>query len=405
MKTVLITAYAVNPFKGSEDGMGWNFIAEVAKSYKVIAITRENNAPAIEKYMHENKQSHFANIQWLYFDLPKAVRFYKKGGRGAMLYFYHWQNAIVGFIQRKKLQFDLVHNLNFHNDWTPTFLWKLGKPLVWGPVGHHSPIQSQFTNWYSPTTKLMDFSRKVVKQAVRFLPGWKTAHRHTNLLLKMNTNAVQYANNQNAVIMPSVGIEVSVTLTARKHIPNTLNLISIGRLVPLKGFDLTIAAFAQVVAKYPFATLTIVGSGPEEEKLKQYAKELQVFHLITWHNWMDRSQLWNLYKAANCFLFPSHEGAGMVVAEAMKEGLPVVCLDNDGPGELVPANSELKAKIGSRETTIKHLAEKLELLITNPELFNKESEQNIEKVKTELAWNAKGEKLTDYYNTVLNSVQ
>jgi len=53
-KTILATAYAVNPYKGSEDGMGWNLVCQVARFNKVIAITRENNQEHIEKYMLEN---------------------------------------------------------------------------------------------------------------------------------------------------------------------------------------------------------------------------------------------------------------------------------------------------------------------------------------------------------------
>jgi hypothetical protein len=54
MKTILATAYAVNPYKGSEDGMGWNMILQIARFQKVIAVTRENNEPKIAQYMKEN---------------------------------------------------------------------------------------------------------------------------------------------------------------------------------------------------------------------------------------------------------------------------------------------------------------------------------------------------------------
>ena len=54
MKTILASAYAINPYKGSEDGMGWNFVLQIAKYNQVIAITRENNRPHIEKYIAEN---------------------------------------------------------------------------------------------------------------------------------------------------------------------------------------------------------------------------------------------------------------------------------------------------------------------------------------------------------------
>jgi hypothetical protein len=52
MKTVLITAYAVNPYKGSEDGVGWNISNEISKKYKVILITRKNNIPHIARCKH-----------------------------------------------------------------------------------------------------------------------------------------------------------------------------------------------------------------------------------------------------------------------------------------------------------------------------------------------------------------
>ena len=50
-----------------------------------------------------------------------------------------WQLGLALWLRRRRLDedVDVVHNLNFHNDWTPSFLWLLGRPLVWGPIGHH----------------------------------------------------------------------------------------------------------------------------------------------------------------------------------------------------------------------------------------------------------------------------
>ena len=47
----------------------------------------------------------------------------------------------------------------------------------------------------------------------------------------------------------------------------------------------------------------------------------------------------NIFQNGVAFLFPSHEGAGMVVTEALSFGLPVICLDNAGPGELIDSSS------------------------------------------------------------------
>ena len=50
-KEVLITAYAVNPYKGSEDGTGWNISRELAKNNVVHVITRKNNQKEIDRYL------------------------------------------------------------------------------------------------------------------------------------------------------------------------------------------------------------------------------------------------------------------------------------------------------------------------------------------------------------------
>jgi len=144
MKKILITAYAVNPYKGSEDGIAWNIIEQVGRYNKVIAITRKNNQAAIEQYQQTKKGIVESQLQFEYFDLPSWMRFWKKGSRGALLYHYLWHFAVIFFIKRKQFAFDLAHHLNFNNDWTPSFLWVLGKPFVWGPIGHHPKIPYEY---------------------------------------------------------------------------------------------------------------------------------------------------------------------------------------------------------------------------------------------------------------------
>ena len=88
MKTILLTAYAINPYKGSEDGMGWNFVLQAARHQRVIAVTRRNNRPHIERYLSEHTIAQVNNITFLYFDLPAWTCFWKKGPTLSLIYFY-----------------------------------------------------------------------------------------------------------------------------------------------------------------------------------------------------------------------------------------------------------------------------------------------------------------------------
>ena len=124
-RTILITAYAVNPYKGSEDGTGWNISRELSKTNKVIVITRKNNRQEIERYLSENPNSeNLENLTFYYHDLPQWVMTIKKklGERGYVLYFYLWQLFMPFFIKKINSSltlhmlsiFTATVNLNFY---------------------------------------------------------------------------------------------------------------------------------------------------------------------------------------------------------------------------------------------------------------------------------------------------
>ena len=102
MIKILITAYDINPYKGSEASTGWNFTIQVTRENKVVAITRKNNKQNIEKYIKENNIS-TENLEFKYYDLPYWMRFWKKGSRGSSLYFYLWQMFMPIFILKNKI--------------------------------------------------------------------------------------------------------------------------------------------------------------------------------------------------------------------------------------------------------------------------------------------------------------
>ena len=139
----------------------------------------------------------------------------------------------------------------------------------------------------------------------------------------------QFPNNQSATDGPSIIQDSKFTI------------LSIGRLVALKGFDLTIDAFATFYQSLPITEqenvqLVLIGKGPQKKFLDKSIEKYNLpLNSILYFDWMDRAALFEYYRAARVFFFPSHEGAGMVVPEALSYGLPILCFDNVGPGELM----------------------------------------------------------------------
>lgn len=406
MKTILATTYAVNPYKGSEDGMGWNYVLQIAKNNKVIAITRENNQYAIEKYMDKHPNVLYKNITFLYFDLPYWMRWWKKGGRGAMLYYWMWQKGVIGFVNKQNLTFDIAHNLNFHNDWTPSYLWKLGKPFVWGPVGHHPLIPKQYLQKYSIKYLLKDRFTWLVKNYFwKYSSALENTAKNADFVWCMNASVPEklHLKPTQYEIIPSVASQDFGFLPYAHS--NKFTFISVGRLVPLKGFDLTLQAFAAFYhnlseIEKANTELLIVGSGPEEKRLIKMASDLNIKENVQFILWMERAELMKIFKQAQVFLFPSHEGAGMVVPEALSFGLPVVCLDNCGPGSFITDRCGIKISEDGYENTVDNLAKAINHLYKDKTLYanmRHESRVQFEKV---FHWDRRGEQLAKIYESL-----
>jgi glycosyltransferase involved in cell wall biosynthesis len=146
-------------------------------------------------------------------------------------------------------------------------------------------------------------------------------------------------------------------------------LLCAARLYYWKGIHIAIRAFAQLLSQCPEARFTIVGSGPEEHRLKAEAARYDVADHIDFVSWVPQQQLFDLYESHDLFVFPSlHDSAGFVVLEAMSRGLPVVCLDLGGPKDTVTPNSGVIIKTAGLNTAqvASRLGAELTDLITSP---------------------------------------
>jgi glycosyltransferase involved in cell wall biosynthesis len=406
MKTILTSTYAMNPYKGSEDGMGWNFVKEIARNNQVISVTRKNNQEQIDKFMSENPNELYKNIKFLYYDLPYFLRFWKKKHRGALLYYYLWQICLPIFLWKNAVKFDVVHNLNFHNDWTPSFLWVFGKPFIWGPIGHHPMIPKRFLRYYSFKTLFADRARWILKKLFWTLdPFLKISVAKANKVLVMNTSVekVLKLSPQKMQLMRSVSAEPASA--TRQYNPNRFHVLSVGRFVALKGFDVAINSFARFYhlldnKQQKTVKLTLVGRGSEKERLEQLIHEGVISECTEIVNWVSREKLTDLYSQADIFLFPSHEGAGMVVAEALSFGLPVLCFDNVGPGEQIDSSCGLKVPYSNYENCKIAFCAYLFHLYKNPDFHQVLSEGAIEKFNKVHSWSTKAPVLKNIYDEV-----
>jgi colanic acid/amylovoran biosynthesis glycosyltransferase len=119
-------------------------------------------------------------------------------------------------------------------------------------------------------------------------------------------------------------------------------MASVARLVPMKGLDIAVAAFARVRAELPDARYVVVGDGPERAALEAQAAQLGVADAIAFEGERDNATAQALLAAADVAVLPcrrdsegNRDGIPVSLMEAGHLGVPVVSTTVSGVPELV----------------------------------------------------------------------
>lgn len=124
--------------------------------------------------------------------------------------------------------------------------------------------------------------------------------------------------------------------TPRTSLPSAPTIGVVSRLELIKGMDLVIPAFAQLLTQCPQARLLIVGDGSLRGKMEAQARDLGVEAHIEWCGRREQNVLQSFYERIDIFWMPSRsEGFGLSALEAMARGCPVVASDVGGLPELL----------------------------------------------------------------------
>ena len=343
--------------------------------HQVTVITRADNRRAIER----NSSSRCNAVLFLYYDLPRWVQRIRHHRGGKSIYYLLWQWFAYRHLKRMypAPPFDAVQHVSYVSIRYPSFMGGLGIPFVFGPVsgGERAPIHLRRS--FSWRGRLREYLRDISNALVKFDPLMRRTFRQAaRILVTPDTRALvpeQYQSKcvtRLAIALPQTYLDSAKP--ASRFMGPTLSLLYIGRLLDWKGLDLALHAVARLELLHRRVRFTIVGDGPAKPELMRLCRRLGIEDHVRWLPWIPFREVAQQYRSADLLLYPSlRDSGGMVVLEALAHGVPVVCTDLGGPGQIVdqscgfvvPAHQRYSMEVASA------LADAIERIADSPHLY------------------------------------
>ncbi len=193
------------------------------------------------------------------------------------------------------------------------------------------------------------------------------------------------------------GIDVSNFFTAKKFFSDDsiLHIGTVGRLVPVKGFDLFLAIACEVRNKVEGIKFSILGDGPMRDFLKNRAEELGLNGFVEFKGHLNNPQ--SYYQGLDIFINTSfHEGIPMSVLEAMACGVPVIAPKVGGIPEIIRNGIDGFLVKREKDSFVKACMN----LISNRELLFQMSENCKQRIKDYFS----AERMAEQYRQLYNSI-
>lgn len=404
MLKILINAYACSPDMGSEPGMAWNWVSNLAKFCELYIITEGEFREKIEEVVPTLEWG--KNMNFYYNPVSEEVRkmCWNQGDWRFYKYYREWQwkTYLMAKDICSKEKIDVLHQLNMIGFREPGYLWKLSKengvPFVWGPVDAKDKFPVAYLGGASMKTKLF-------MRLKNFLTVWQLKHSkrvrqaasQASVIFSASSNSKVSFNKYMAIDSPllnETGCYVQEHPLIDKSQKETFDVLWVGKLDFRKQLGIALQSVA--IADNENIRLHIVGGG-DAEPYKQLANTLCITDKCIWHGAVSHDEVQSIMQNSDVFFFTSvAEGTPHVVLEAIGNNLPVVCFDTCGQGDAVNEKVGKKILLSNPSKSSQSFATILNEFESNRDLLKQMSE-NCKQRQLELSWEEKAKTMVKWY--------
>lgn len=410
MLKILINAYACSPGMGSEPGMAWNWVSNLAKFCELYIITEGEFREKIEEVVPTLEQG--KNMHFYYNPVTDEIRkmCWNQGDWRFYKYYREWQWKT--YLMAKEIcsseHIDVLHQLNMIGFREPGYLWKLSKesdvPFVWGPIGGLKQFPLAYLQGAGLKMKLFNRLKNILnvwqlKHEKRVDEALKTAR----LLISSipdSYRAIKKYKGLESIVIPETGCFLSEDIPTDRFDEKELHVMWVGKFDFRKQLPLALRAIA--IANNPNIVLEIYGGGSDEQiaSAKRVADLLGITEKVVWHGNQPNDVVMNAMHKAQVFFFTSvSEDTSTVVLEAVSNRLPVLCFDACGMAAVIDDKVGRKVALSNPAQSATDFAKLLNDLEHDRKLLKQLSE-NCKQRQTELSWEEKAKTMVEWYEKV-----
>lgn len=379
-------AYAISPYRGSEYAVAWNYVMHMSKKNNLTVLYGTSDehigeTDTIDKYLKEHTVKNVRFIAVQPNILTNLLNWPNRNGLFVYTFYYAfavWQRTAYNVAKEiiKTEHFDLVHNVGPIGYREPGYLWKLGLPYIWGPVGgaNNAPLQLMK---HMPLIGRMKQTFRNVANIIQFHTKHrlKLALKATDVLLTAtseNQRKFKKVYHKDSIYFPENCITGEITLDESKFDnPSKYNIIAIGTLDSRKSIGIFLESLVQVYNR-DMLHVDIVGDGPLRDNLQRFAKENGLDKLITWYGQLPRVKAVKVFNSAHLHVITSvSEGNPTTIWEAMSYGVPTMSFDHCGMHDTICDRCGIRVPIAKRyEDCVADIARNIDELLEHPERFH-----------------------------------
>lgn len=399
---ILISAYSINPYNGSEDGIGWNWVMQHEKNYKdgdrIILITKKFNEEDTRKGFEEFSIN---NIELVIVDVPNYLNWFReKYSIFHHMYYILWQHWAYKYVKNSGIKFDIIHHVTMNDYRITGELYKIkDAKKIWGPVGG-AQVTPKALKIYEKNRIYASF-REFINKTRTIDPFYRRKVKLFDLIYCINSETQEQISKiigKKCPHLPEMALKDKFrNLEITKKNSDKVKILFVGRLIEKKGVLLLIDVIKKIPNDVDYE-LNIYGEGPLEERLNQLINKYNLSQKVFLKGSLSYNEISLAYQDADIFIMPSlRETSGNVLIEAMAHSLPIISfnssyckiLNDIHCGIFINTNQDL-------EDIKDEMANKIKLLINDS---NKRLELGIngyKYVNKNLTWDYKYRKIYEH---------